>query len=122
MDRASCEFLLRAKALLPALTEREAAVAQAREVAAATIEDFHRTGILGLLQPRAFGGSQGSFRSFSGLRATATLRWQCHCMRQRTSCAIASCRSIVFTRSKNCSMPAGNTPKSSLPARSLSNM
>jgi 3-hydroxy-9,10-secoandrosta-1,3,5(10)-triene-9,17-dione monooxygenase len=54
-----------ARALIPALTERAAATNAARNVPAETIADFHRTGILRILQPRRFGGHQLRFSLFS---------------------------------------------------------
>lgn len=59
------DFLARARALLPMLTEREAATTARREVPHETIAAYHQAGILRVLQPRAFGGVQGSFLSFS---------------------------------------------------------
>src|SRR5262249_50879553 len=54
-----------AQALLPRLTERAAATNAGRDVVAETIADFHRTGILRIIQPRRFGGLQLRFSLFS---------------------------------------------------------
>ena len=51
--------LEQARALIPALAERSRAVNEARDVAAETIADYHRTGILAAARP--------SFRSSNGL-------------------------------------------------------
>jgi 3-hydroxy-9,10-secoandrosta-1,3,5(10)-triene-9,17-dione monooxygenase len=58
------EFLARARALVPILAEREPAATEARNVPAETIDDFHRAGLLRLLQPRRFGGHQASLGVF----------------------------------------------------------
>jgi alkylation response protein AidB-like acyl-CoA dehydrogenase len=57
--------LHRARALVPALAEREGATVSARQVPAETIADFHRAGILRVMQPRRFGGHEASFGVFS---------------------------------------------------------
>jgi 3-hydroxy-9,10-secoandrosta-1,3,5(10)-triene-9,17-dione monooxygenase len=61
---AEAEFLARARALVPNLAAREASALEARDVPAETIADFHRAGLLGLLQPRRFGGHQASLGVF----------------------------------------------------------
>ena len=58
-------FLDAARAMVPILAEREAATMTARCIPPETIEDFHRTGIMRLLQPQRFGGHQQSFWVFS---------------------------------------------------------
>lgn len=58
-------LLAAAQALIPALAERAAATNAARDVAAETIADFHRIGILRIIQPRRFGGLQLRFSLFS---------------------------------------------------------
>jgi alkylation response protein AidB-like acyl-CoA dehydrogenase len=58
-------LLEQARALVPAIAERARAVTAARDVAAETIADFHRAGILRILQPRRFGGHQLRFCLFS---------------------------------------------------------
>ena len=58
-------LLARARALVPMLSEREAATTAARDVPAATIAEFHAAGILRVLQPRRFGGLQLPFDVFS---------------------------------------------------------
>jgi alkylation response protein AidB-like acyl-CoA dehydrogenase len=59
------DFIDRARALVPALAARELSTNAARQVPPETIADFHRTGILRLVQPRRFGGHQASFGLFS---------------------------------------------------------
>ena len=54
-----------AQALVPALAARAPATETARHVPVETIADFHRTGILRVVQPRRFGGYQASFGVFS---------------------------------------------------------
>jgi alkylation response protein AidB-like acyl-CoA dehydrogenase len=58
------DLLAHARALVPVLTERAPAVTAARDVSGETIADYRRTGILRVLQPRRFGGYQGSFSTF----------------------------------------------------------
>jgi alkylation response protein AidB-like acyl-CoA dehydrogenase len=58
------EFLARARALVPILAAREPAATEARNVPGETIDDFHRAGLLRLLQPRRFGGHQASLAVF----------------------------------------------------------
>jgi alkylation response protein AidB-like acyl-CoA dehydrogenase len=65
MTRAPDAFLDAARALLPALAEREPATEAARRIPEETVADFHRAGILRLLQPRRFGGAETSFGLFS---------------------------------------------------------
>src|SRR5208282_2515823 len=54
-----------ARALVPVLVAREPAAISARHVPDETIVDFHRTGILRVMQPRRYGGLQASFGLFS---------------------------------------------------------
>lgn len=54
-----------ARSLVPALAERAAATNAARDVVPETIADFHRIGILRVIQPRRFGGLQLRFSAFS---------------------------------------------------------
>jgi alkylation response protein AidB-like acyl-CoA dehydrogenase len=63
-------LLSRAADLVPALAAREAATSAGRSVADETIADFHRTGILRVMQPRRFGGHQASFEVFSRIVET----------------------------------------------------
>ena len=58
-------LLDRARALIPALTERAPAAAAARRLPPETIADYHAAGILRILQPKRFGGRQGRFSLFS---------------------------------------------------------
>jgi alkylation response protein AidB-like acyl-CoA dehydrogenase len=60
-------LLEQARSLIPALAERSHMVTQARDVATETIADYHRTGILRILQPRRFGGHQLRFCLFSSI-------------------------------------------------------
>jgi alkylation response protein AidB-like acyl-CoA dehydrogenase len=62
MDEA---LLDQARALVPALAERAVATNANRDVPPETIADFHRTGILRIIQPRRFGGLQLRFSLFS---------------------------------------------------------
>jgi alkylation response protein AidB-like acyl-CoA dehydrogenase len=65
MTDASTAFLDAAHAMVPDLAAREAATLAACSVGDETIADFHRTGIMRVLQPRRFGGYQQSFVVFS---------------------------------------------------------
>jgi alkylation response protein AidB-like acyl-CoA dehydrogenase len=58
-------YLGQARALIPVLAERAAATTAARDVVPETIADFHRLGILRIIQPRRFGGLQLRFSAFS---------------------------------------------------------
>ena len=59
------DLLDQARALVPVLAERAAATNANRDVPPETIADFHRTGILRIIQPRRFGGLQLRFSLFS---------------------------------------------------------
>ena len=65
MQDRSAAFLNSARAMIPALAEREPATLSARHVPPETIADFHSAGILRLLQPRRYGGHQENFCLFS---------------------------------------------------------
>jgi 3-hydroxy-9,10-secoandrosta-1,3,5(10)-triene-9,17-dione monooxygenase len=65
MTDRSAAFLDAARAMVPVLAKREASVMAARSVAPETIAEFHRAGILRLLQPQRFGGHQENFWVFS---------------------------------------------------------
>ena len=56
--------------MVPALAAREAAASAGRSVSDETIADYHRAGILRVLQPRRFGGHQASFELFSRIIET----------------------------------------------------
>jgi 3-hydroxy-9,10-secoandrosta-1,3,5(10)-triene-9,17-dione monooxygenase len=58
-------LLNRARAMVPALAERAASCTAARTVPAATVAEYHAAGIVGILQPKRFGGLQGRFSLFS---------------------------------------------------------
>jgi alkylation response protein AidB-like acyl-CoA dehydrogenase len=58
-------LLEQARALIPALADRAAATNAARDVAPEIIAEFHRIGILRIIQPRRFGGLQLRFSLFS---------------------------------------------------------
>jgi 3-hydroxy-9,10-secoandrosta-1,3,5(10)-triene-9,17-dione monooxygenase len=58
-------LLDQALALVPTLAGRAAATTAARDVLPETIADYHRTGILRIIQPRRFGGLQLRFCLFS---------------------------------------------------------
>jgi 3-hydroxy-9,10-secoandrosta-1,3,5(10)-triene-9,17-dione monooxygenase len=61
--------------LVPTLAARESATGTARSVPTETIADFHRLGILRVMQPNRFGGHQASFDLFS--RIVETLAQGC---------------------------------------------
>ena len=65
MSTTAQPLLAQAAALVPALAAREAAANAARSVPDETIADYHRSGILRVMQPRRFGGQQASFDLFS---------------------------------------------------------
>jgi 3-hydroxy-9,10-secoandrosta-1,3,5(10)-triene-9,17-dione monooxygenase len=65
-------LLEQARALVPVLAERAKATNVARDVVPETIADFHRTGILRIIQPRRFGGLQLRFSLFSRIVETLT--------------------------------------------------
>ncbi|HEY2619118.1 MAG TPA: hypothetical protein VGI78_17385 [Acetobacteraceae bacterium] len=65
MDADEQRLLDDARALIPALADRAAATNANRDVPPETIADFHRTGILRIIQPRRFGGLQLRFSLFS---------------------------------------------------------
>lgn len=52
------ELIRRAEALVPALAERAPKAEELRRIPDETIEDFHRTGLFRILQPRRVGGSE----------------------------------------------------------------
>lgn len=58
-------MLSRTADLVPALAARESAASTGRSLPDETIADFHRLGILRVVQPRRFGGHQASFALFS---------------------------------------------------------
>ena len=62
---AESALLEQARALIPALAERAATTIAERDVSAETIADYHRTGILRIVQPHRFGGLQLRFCLFS---------------------------------------------------------
>ncbi|HEY7581284.1 MAG TPA: acyl-CoA dehydrogenase family protein [Acetobacteraceae bacterium] len=70
-DEEQC-LLAEVRALVPALSERAAATDAARDVPRETIAEFHRAGILRILQPRRFGGLQLRFSLFSRIVETIT--------------------------------------------------
>ena len=75
MTHAANDLLDEARALVPVLAAREAATLAARRVPEDTIRDFHRAGLLRVLQPRRFGGRQDDFGVFS--RVVETLAEGC---------------------------------------------
>jgi 3-hydroxy-9,10-secoandrosta-1,3,5(10)-triene-9,17-dione monooxygenase len=64
-DPDASGILARARALVPVLRQREAAALAARDVPAETVADFRAAGLLDLLKPRRFGGSETSPIVFS---------------------------------------------------------
>ena len=69
------EMLDRARALVPVLAAREKEALKERQIPAATMDDFRASGLLRLLQPRRFGGLQGSVALFS--RVVEELAYGC---------------------------------------------
>lgn len=69
------DLLQHARALVPLLAERAPSATAARQVPAETIADYHRAGIVNILQPKRFGGLQGRFSLFS--RIVEELTWGC---------------------------------------------
>ena len=65
MSTIAQTLLAQAAGLVPALATREAAANTQRSVPDETIADYHRTGILRVMQPRRFGGHQAGFDLFS---------------------------------------------------------
>ena len=63
-------LLADAASLVPQLAERESATGARRSVLDETINDFHQTGILRVMQPSRFGGHQASFDLFSRIVET----------------------------------------------------
>jgi 3-hydroxy-9,10-secoandrosta-1,3,5(10)-triene-9,17-dione monooxygenase len=61
-----------ARALLPTLAERAPAATTNRDIPPETIADFHRLGLLRIIQPRRFGGLQLRFSLFSRIVETLT--------------------------------------------------
>ncbi len=70
MSTIAQTLLSEAADLVPALAGREAAANIARSVPDETIADYHRSGILRVMQPRRFGGHQASFDLFSRIVET----------------------------------------------------
>jgi hypothetical protein len=58
-------LLERARALIPRLAERAPGATADRNLPPETIAEYHKAGILRILQPRRFGGLQGRFSLFS---------------------------------------------------------
>ncbi|HEX4366113.1 MAG TPA: acyl-CoA dehydrogenase family protein, partial [Rhodopila sp.] len=75
MSNIAPTLLALATDLVPTLTARESAAGAARSVPTETIADFHRLGILRVMQPNRFGGHQASFDLFS--RIVETLAQGC---------------------------------------------
>ncbi|HEY4173734.1 MAG TPA: hypothetical protein VGM42_11965 [Rhodopila sp.] len=65
MSDTAPTLLAQATALIPTLAAREPAASAARSVPDETIADFHRLGLLRVMQPSRFGGHQASFDLFS---------------------------------------------------------
>jgi 3-hydroxy-9,10-secoandrosta-1,3,5(10)-triene-9,17-dione monooxygenase len=72
LEDAEQDLLDQARALIPTLAERAAATTAARNLPSETIADFHRAGLLRILQPRRFGGHQHRFCLFSRIVETLT--------------------------------------------------
>jgi alkylation response protein AidB-like acyl-CoA dehydrogenase len=65
LPTAEQELLEQARAMVPIFAERSTATNAARDVLPETIADFHRIGLLRIIQPRRFGGLQLRFCLFS---------------------------------------------------------
>jgi alkylation response protein AidB-like acyl-CoA dehydrogenase len=65
MMHRSSALLDAARAMVPRLAAREQATMSARRIPDETIAEFHTAGILRVVQPRRFGGLQGSFGELS---------------------------------------------------------
>jgi len=63
-------LLAHATDLVPTLAARETAASAARSMPTETIADFHRLGLLRVMQPTRFGGHQASLDLFSGIAET----------------------------------------------------
>ena len=75
-DHIDDETLIgRARDLVPVLAERHAEALATREIPLSTMDDFRRSGLLRLLQPRRFGGLQGTVPAFS--RVAEELAYGC---------------------------------------------
>ncbi|MGE0416370.1 MAG: acyl-CoA dehydrogenase family protein [Acetobacteraceae bacterium] len=59
-----------ARALVPVLRDRAARADAERSIPPATVQDYHRAGLLRVLQPARFGGHQASFDTFSRIVET----------------------------------------------------
>jgi alkylation response protein AidB-like acyl-CoA dehydrogenase len=70
MSTIARTLLTQAADLVPVLAAREAASSLGRSVPAETMADYHRAGILRVMQPRRFGGHQASFGLFSRIVET----------------------------------------------------
>jgi alkylation response protein AidB-like acyl-CoA dehydrogenase len=70
VSTTAASLLTQAADLVPALATREAAANTERSVPNETLADYHRTGILRVMQPRRFGGHQASFELFSQIAET----------------------------------------------------
>lgn len=67
MTHRSTALLDAARAMIPDLVAREAVTTDTRQISIETIADYHRTGILRVMQPRSFGGHQANFGIFSDI-------------------------------------------------------
>src|SRR3954467_9966878 len=65
----------RARALIQRLAERAADATASRKLPPRTIAEYHDAGILRVLQPHRFGGTQGRFSLFA--RIAEELSWGC---------------------------------------------
>jgi len=71
-EDGAAELVARAEALVPALAARAAAANAARRVPDETIADLKRSGLLRLLQPKAFGGMERDYGDFIEVIRTLT--------------------------------------------------
>jgi alkylation response protein AidB-like acyl-CoA dehydrogenase len=59
------EMIERARTLVPVLAAREAEAIAGREIPSTTMDDFRSSGLMRILQPKRFGGLEGSVALFS---------------------------------------------------------
>jgi alkylation response protein AidB-like acyl-CoA dehydrogenase len=71
-EAETAELIERARALVPALAARAAAANAARQVPTETIAELKRSGLLRLLQPKAYGGLERDYVDFIDVIRTLT--------------------------------------------------
>ena len=71
-EQGAAELIARARALVPALKARATAANAARQVPEETIAELKRSGLLRLLQPKAYGGLERDYVDFVDVIRTLT--------------------------------------------------